>query len=536
MLPIEQLLYQWLLLLKIPISKKYLRRLLVTHPDYPSLLSVTDTLSRLGLNHIALNISKNHLTEVPVPFLAHLNGKAGELIIVNNLDVVTKKATDFYQRWSGVVVAIEKPAAWENTENEVHLRQEQQQRKQTFFAILLVSALSILAMVKASSWVISCLILTAVSGFIIAYLIITKELGIENKIMRWVCARNADCNKVINSDGPRLLGGLRWGDLGISWFFCLLFLIIFSSFTGIFNYMMPVMLLLSVATLPFTIYSVYYQRFVIRNWCNLCLIICGLLWVQFFLLMQPLTSLQLMNMDSSSVLFTTTLLVSVGFIWLTMKRLWNESSSLSEENHALKRFKFNPEVFVAVLRKQRKVDVTPFLHDLQLGNPKALLQIVVACNPYCNPCADAHKVLHQLIEKREYDLGLTIRFTVNTIRKSDKKIHIAEYIMQYVQMNAHGTHKAGSIARELIKAWFAKMNYSEFEQTFPLNANCNVDELLMDHETWTNESNITGTPTIFINGYELPKTYSAGDLLHLLPGLKDNRVLEDLNENFELVK
>ena len=34
--------------------------------------------------------------------------------------------------------------------------------------------------------------------------------------------------------------------------------------------------------LPFTFWSIWYQRFRIHTWCTMCVITQGLLWLQFF--------------------------------------------------------------------------------------------------------------------------------------------------------------------------------------------------------------------------------------------------------------
>jgi len=47
----EQVVFQYLRQLKIPVSQGYLQKLIASHPAYPSLLSVADTLEGLGIDH-----------------------------------------------------------------------------------------------------------------------------------------------------------------------------------------------------------------------------------------------------------------------------------------------------------------------------------------------------------------------------------------------------------------------------------------------------------------------------------------------------
>ena len=74
--------HTWLQELKIPASKTYIKQQLFSHPDYPSLLSITDTLNELGIENTAVHIEKGQLHEVPTPFLAHLNDRGGEFAVI----------------------------------------------------------------------------------------------------------------------------------------------------------------------------------------------------------------------------------------------------------------------------------------------------------------------------------------------------------------------------------------------------------------------------------------------------------------------
>jgi hypothetical protein len=47
-------LYKWLRDLEIPISKSYLKQQLLSRPDYPSLLSITDILTDLRIENAAV--------------------------------------------------------------------------------------------------------------------------------------------------------------------------------------------------------------------------------------------------------------------------------------------------------------------------------------------------------------------------------------------------------------------------------------------------------------------------------------------------
>ena len=227
----------------------------------------------------------------------------------------------------------------------------------------------------------------------------------------------------------------------------------------------------------------------------------------------------LVRFDTSSInLASVTLLIVVlsfvsGVWFLLVKPLLNKEKKLANENYSLLRFKNNPNIFESLLKQQREVSVTPFADDLQLGNPDAKIQIMVACNPYCGPCAIAHEDLVKLLERA--DIGLTVRFTIKSEDKEDKKIIAVKYLFQLL------AGRNNQYKRQVLHDWYSTMNFETFSKKYVVTDFPNVDDQLLDNEQWSRESKITGTPTIFINGYEMPKQYRINDLPCFITSIKN---------------
>ena len=92
--------------MKIPVSKTYIKKQLLSHPDYPSLLSITDTLTELRIENTAVQIQKDQLHEIPTPFIAHLEDGFGEFVTIKNRDNLDEQFPGFFDRWDGVVVIV----------------------------------------------------------------------------------------------------------------------------------------------------------------------------------------------------------------------------------------------------------------------------------------------------------------------------------------------------------------------------------------------------------------------------------------------
>ena len=80
--------------------------------------------------------------------------------------------------------------------------------------------------------------------------------------------------------------------------------------------------------------------------------------------------------------------------------------------------------------KEQQVDTTIWENDLVIGNPNAPVMITVACNPYCGPCASAHKQLDQMLDKHKGKLALQVRLLCNTTNTEDKRTIAVTALLQ----------------------------------------------------------------------------------------------------------
>ena len=224
--------YNWLRELRIPISKTYFRQQLKTHPEYPSLLSITDTLDELGIANTAIKIEKEQLHEIPTPFIAHLEHDFGEFVTIKNRDKLDKQFPGFFDRWDGVVLIGEKPDPWRHVENSEWIRKEKMKEKAALLTLSILALFIILSIRISFSWVYIVLAFVAVTGVFISWLIASKDIGIENKMAEQLCGEDADCDSVIHSGKERPAIGIGWSDAGIIYFPFLAIALMIVSFAG----------------------------------------------------------------------------------------------------------------------------------------------------------------------------------------------------------------------------------------------------------------------------------------------------------------
>lgn len=76
----------------------------------------------------------------------------------------------------------------------------------------------------------------------------------------------------------------------------------------------------------------------------------------------------------------------------------------------------------------------------------------------------------------------------------------------------------------LIRDWYSQMDIERFRAKYSTDTDglsSEVEMLLHDHNSWIKTSEIQGTPTFFINGYQLPRHYKIDDLMMQIYWLED---------------
>lgn len=76
--------------LGVKVTNTTINERLINHPDYPSLLSVSDALNRWQVENMAVKVEKEKIEELPLPFLAHSTENGGTFTTVTKItaDVV----------------------------------------------------------------------------------------------------------------------------------------------------------------------------------------------------------------------------------------------------------------------------------------------------------------------------------------------------------------------------------------------------------------------------------------------------------------
>ena len=234
------------------------------------------------------------------------------------------------------------------------MKKEKLKQQFGLFTFSILAVFIFLPLVISFSWVQAVLMLIAMTGIFVSWLIVGQDIGIENKIADQICGKDADCNSVIHSNTVSLPFGLGWSDAGIIYFPFLLVTLMIGSFNNGAGDIYQLFAILASAAIPVTIMSIYYQWRIVRKWCRLCLITVSLLWMQFFVLI-PETLSMLRNgfdkINSRDVSLLTLLLFISAAAWLWLKPLLKQNIESGEDGFAKRRLQSNPDIFEVLLEE-----------------------------------------------------------------------------------------------------------------------------------------------------------------------------------------
>ncbi len=492
-----------------------------SHPNFPSLFSITDSFSLLGITNVAARIEKDQISELPPFFLAYVkknpasddelatvSKKDGALrVCYNDSSCVTLSMIAFEELWNGIVVAIE-------YDDTIKTREPASSGKQPCLEFLFGSV--------ALLWLVKALLLentlffalnsvVSVLGFIVSVIILKESYRDEpgTGFVSKVCAsgKNTSCDSVIRSEKSRITAWLEFSDLPLLFFGSSLLVALFdsNSFSAVGMF--------GLGSLPLIGYSIWIQRVVLKKWCLLCLIVSALVLVQATMfLLAP----------EWSIRSTVGFLLSVGLVapvWFILKQLYRDRKNVREENYELRRFKKDHRLFDTLQR-----ELTVPIEELDLlcvryGNETAPVTLDVMLSPGCRHCHLAFQQALVLFRENPEQIAVRISYNMNPENQGNGNLIVARTILALSQVDM-------SQAREALEDWHMvalsgkdslhknlQQWLKKWEQEFVSD---NINHYMGLQFKWCSENDFHYTPVKILNGKQFPREYQLSDLKYFL--------------------
>lgn len=308
-----------------------------------------------------------------------------------------------------------------------------------------------------------------------------------------------DCNHILKSDASRLFGYIAWSEIGISFYISNLWLIF--CFTNLYAYLSVI----SVCSLLFTFWSVYYQKYEAKEWCFLCLLVVFSLWL-LFVNNLVFGLIKIPNFKGGDLISVLCIYLIPLFCVHLLLPVFMKFSKLTEVSRRFKQLKSDEDIFRSLLKSSRKYVIDKYL-GIFWGDFEAKNTITVISNPYCKPCGEIHSSLKAMLVNTGAKYNIQYIFVTynQTLEKS-----IALFM-------AMSQNLSPSKFDAFLDDWFSsddrkKQDIMNRKYLFNFNDECWLENI-KDQKKFAKSVDVMATPTLFFNGYLLPDKYDVEDLV-----------------------
>ncbi|MDL2264945.1 thioredoxin domain-containing protein [Parabacteroides sp. OttesenSCG-928-G21] len=497
--------------LKVKHTPKNANRFYNEHPYKYSLFGLSKMLSEYNVENIAVKAKNKEadIFELFTPFVAYL----GTFVLVYKVTKdkvsylwdgkdITLSMPEFIKSWTGVALLAEP--------DEKSIEPDYKNNRLKYILDLFQKGVLLTCIAGLIIWLylsnslyvnigFSLLLLLNFVGVYIGYLLVQKQMHIHSEYADKICSlfKQGDCNDVLESSAAKLWGIFGWSEIGLGYFIAnMLVLLVFPQYI----YWLS---LINICALPYSFWSVWYQKFKAKQWCPLCLIVQVLFWaifavnVIFGYIVVP--ELSLLNIFLVGCIYLVPIL-SINILIPSLSK-GEKNEQITYEINSIKA---TEDVFISLLKQQPYYEVTKDISKIIFGNPDADILITVLTNPHCNPCSKMHKRINNLLQENEKSICIQyIYSSFNEKLKSSSKFLIATYLEK--ENESHRIYnewfEGGRVKRETF--------FSENPVTIEAES---VKAEFLRHEAWQEDTQLRATPTILVNGYKLPDKYKIEDL------------------------
>lgn len=489
-------------LLEVPYTKNYLRTFFVTNPNKGNLLGYANVLSHYGIASQAIRLADiNAIKNEYIPCVASYDN---DFVIIENIhkgkiELFTSQKSlylttdEFIEKWNGVLLLFERNEHYGEPFFDEH---KTIKMKQILCFISVISWLFFIVFTeKGTEFLPAFNLICDFGGLAASFILVRNSQDANYENILCIAHHKFDC-KIHYT----IMGKLELADVCFAYFTTLLFL-----FTAL-NVTQSFILLYLSLSLPFVIWSVYYQITVLKKYCPFCI------FVQFFLIGLFAANLLLGHFSWNDVFLSDIFLVcltfvsALFFIEIFLKKILETAhgfDTLSSKNNFLKeQYLLNIEGVPHASQLTDKLNVNIF----NINNDTAKEELICVLNPFCKPCSSHYIHAYNSLFSSE-----KIRFIFYFTYWNEKQREALNYIFMAIV-------KQPLMIREIIFDWYTigVDNLSDFINKYDCSdIDEQINQMVIEHKKWCSKNQINVTPTLFYNGYKLPKGFNMVDVINL---------------------
>lgn len=498
---------------------------LESHPNFPSLYAIIDTFNYFDVENFAAKIEKEELIKLPHSFLSVINSDTGTEIVLteihkNNITIefsngFKKKISKekYLEIWTGIIVAIEA-----NPINESLALSSNKRYNISIGSVFVLSIILVFLINKENLIPAVFYYLLLLTGLVISYFLVREEMGLHHESVSKICnaSEKTSCKDVMSSKGAKVFKNLSMSDISILYFSSLTFHFILTSFA----YNSFIYSILGIFSIPIILYSIYYQGFVVKKWCILCLGIVTVLLLQLLIILfnfpQELNSTAIIPIFSGIIIST---LFYFGGYWFKNRIQKIKKHELNELQY--QKLKRNYHVFNALLKKNPKVneDDLKTLKTITIGKTEAPITLFLILSASCGHCHTAFEKIIKLVNKYPIHIKVQLLFNIN--------IENTENPSNLIYKEASNYYWSGEVekALSLLNDWhIERLDLETWKSKWKNNHTDYSTDIIPNQYNWCLDNAIHFTPATILNGHFLPKEYQINDLNYFIDELIEEKL------------
>lgn len=256
---------------------------------FRSLFGLSKLLESYGIPNEALSVPDKRvaLDLLPVPFLA---GMDDTFVVVTDKtpgSVTVDRAGregkcrmdtgDFIGKWSGIILAAYPAPDSAEPAYRRHRILDIAERAKRWALMAAVAFVFVYLFVADGIYAHPTTVLLTLifgAGLYVTYELMLKSLHIHSERGDSICGLidRTGCHTVLSTKAASFFGLFGWSEVGLAYFSVSLgCLLVFPQY-------LPCLALINACCCPFSLWSVWYQKYRAKAWCTLCLITQGCLW------------------------------------------------------------------------------------------------------------------------------------------------------------------------------------------------------------------------------------------------------------------
>lgn len=482
-------------------------------PYGDTMFGVSIVLNKYNVPHECVKYTdKYSISSEDMPFITIYKGEFVLVVGINkndsitlwlNNDIIELNYADFMRGWNGSAIIVASGPNMHEDNLHKHTVENNNAIIKASVVIVAIFALIIGGIVNTPNmfrWDIGIIGVNGM-GIVVSYLLLKKQLHIPSRLADKICSLSSQshCDRVTESSGSTIFGLVKLGEVGFGFFVSnVLILLCFPSASTWLS-------ICAVLVLPFTFWSLWYQKFKVHSWCVLCLMSLAAMWLQALLYWNAGTYSSLNNDISTPILILATYVLMVlltNWVMSEIKKLIDAKSWQKKYEELM----FSDTVIQSFEKDANVFDISAQnCSSLIFGNPKAEKIITVFSNPYCGPCA--------LMHNRIKDLPLNcikIQYVLTFFSAEKSEINKA-IIASYQQLGADR-------AWQILTKWFdgGQKLGMDFFSKFNIDIDTPEVNIEFNKQTlWAKDNRLYGTPTDLINGREIVWPYSIENYIYI---------------------